>query len=93
MNQHLSDAELDQLADRTEADLDVLAEQIERGEAPALGLRRGPGRPSMGEGPAEAIRVRLEPDLLRALRERAINLGASQSEVVRAALRTYLEAS
>ncbi|MGH9072373.1 MAG: ribbon-helix-helix protein, CopG family [Acidimicrobiales bacterium] len=93
MNKALSDQELDQLADRTEEDLDALAEQLEHGEPPVLRLRGGPGRPPMGDGPAEAIRVRLEPELRRALREWARAQGASESEVVRAALRSYLEAS
>lgn len=86
-----SDAELDRLAERTERDLDRLADRIERGEEPQVGVRRGPGRPPMGSGPAEAIRVRLDPDLRRELADRARAEGATDSEIVRTALRSYLD--
>lgn len=93
MTKHLGDEDLDRLADRTEDDLDRLAEQLEHGETPPVQVRRGPGRPLMGSGPAEAIRVRLDPDLRRALTDRSRATGATDSDIVRAALRSYLEAS
>ena len=34
-------------------------------------LRRRPGRPAMGSGPADSFPVRLEPELRHALDERA----------------------
>ena len=34
-------------------------------------LRRRPGRPAMGSGPADTLPVRLDPELRRAVEERA----------------------
>ena len=93
MKKQLRVEELDRIAERTEEDLDRLAEQLDSGESPALRIRRGPGRPPMGSGPAEAIRVRLDPDLRRAVAERAQAQGVTDSDIVRSALRRYLEGS
>lgn len=48
------------------------------------------GRPTIGSGPAQLVPVRLDPELLRSLRQRALRDHASNSEVIRAALREYL---
>lgn len=48
------------------------------------------GRPRIGSGPAQLVPVRLDPELLDSLRERARQDHASNSEVIRAALRDYL---
>src|SRR6185437_16366193 len=50
---------LDQLAREAEAGLDVSK------------LRQRRGRPAMGSGPAETLPVRLDPELRRAVDERA----------------------
>lgn len=77
----LTDEVLDQLARQAEAGLDIGR------------LRRRPGRPAMGSGPAETLPVRLDPELRHAVDERAAADHTTVSEVVREALRQYLAAS
>ena len=76
----LTDEVLQRLADEAEDGLDVAK------------LRRRPGRPSMGSGPADTLPVRLEPELRKAVDDRAANHHVTASEVVREALRRYLKA-
>lgn len=76
----LTDDVLDELAKQAEAGLDVAK------------LRRRPGRPSMGSGPADSLPVRLDPELRRAVDERAAAEHTTASDVVREALRRYLRA-
>jgi len=76
----LTDNVLDELAAQAEAGLDV------------TNLRRRPGRPSMGSGPADSLPVRLDPELRRAVDERAAAEHTTASDVVRKALRRYLRA-
>jgi hypothetical protein len=74
---------------------DVVLEQYVVAAARGLDvtkLRRRPGRPAMGSGPAETFPVRLEPELRKALDERAAAEHTTASDVVRDALRRYLEA-
>ena len=74
----LSDGEIERLAEEvTTKDYDI--DQIRRR-----------GRPSIGSGPAQLVPVRLDPDLLESLRARAIREHATNSDVIRAALREYL---
>ena len=75
----LTDEALDRMADEAEEGLDVTK------------LRRRPGRPAMGSAPADSFPVRLEPELRRALDERAAADDTTASEVVREALRRYLK--
>ena len=77
----LTDEVLERMAAEEEAELD-----------PAK-LRRRPGRPTMGSGPAETLPVRLDPELRKALDERAAAEDTTASDVVRQALRRYLEVS
>ena len=77
----LTDEVLDRMADEAEEGLDITK------------LRRRPGRPAMGSAPAESFPVRLEPELRRALDERAAADHTPASEVVREALRRYLKVS
>lgn len=53
--------------------------------------RRRPGRPTLGAAPARVESVRLEPELLEALSERAQRDHETNSSVIRKALRKYLE--
>jgi hypothetical protein len=55
-------------------------------------LRRRPGRPAMGSGPAESLPVRLDPELRKALDDRAVEEHTTASDIVREALRRYLKA-
>lgn len=75
----LTDDLIDKLAKRAEAGYDV--EET---------LRRRPGRPTIGSGPAQVESVRLDPDLRDALERRAKRDHEATSAVIRKALRRYL---
>lgn len=77
----LTNEVLERMADEAEAGLDVSR------------LRRRPGRPAMGSGRAEAFPVRLEPELRKALDERAAQDETTPSEIMREALRRFLKVS
>lgn len=77
----LTDDVLDRMAGEAEAGLDVAT------------LRRRPGRPAMGSGPADSVPVRLDPELRKALDERSSAENTTASDVVREALRRYLKVS
>ncbi len=77
----LTDEVLERMADEAEEGLDITK------------LRRRPGRPAMGSGPADSVPVRLDPELRKALDDRAAADNATTSDVVREALRRYLEVS
>ena len=70
--------------------VEELAASAERGHDVEEILRRRGGRPPMGSGPASVESVRLDPDLRRALVERAGRDHESTSSVIRKALRSYL---
>ena len=74
----------------TDEVLQRLAEEAETGLDFAK-LRRRPGRPSMGSAPADTLPVRLEPELRKAVDDRAANDHTTASEIVREALRRYLK--
>ena len=79
--EELTDEVLERMAADAEAGLDVTK------------LRRRPGRPAMGSGPAETLPVRLDPELRHALDSRAAAEHTTASDVVREALRRYLKVS
>ena len=54
-------------------------------------LRRRGGRPLLGSAPAEVVPVRIDPELKAAIDARAAADETSTSEVIREALRRYLE--
>jgi hypothetical protein len=66
--------------------IDKLAAEAERGYEPAT-IR---GRPRLGAGPSEIVPVRLDPQLRRALEQRADEEHTTQSDLIRRALRRYL---
>ncbi len=84
---------------RTKAGVELTDEVLERMAVDAeegldiAKLRRRPGRPAMGSGPADSVPVRLDPELRKALDDRAAADNATASDVVREALRRYLEVS
>lgn len=67
-----------------------LAAKADRGYDVDEILRRRGGRPPIGSGPATVESVRLDPELRRALAERAERDHESASSVIRKALRNYL---
>lgn len=77
----LTDEVLDKMADDAQDGLDITT------------LRRRPGRPAMGSAPAESFPVRLDPELRRALDDRAATEDTPAAEIVREALRRFLEVS
>jgi hypothetical protein len=77
----------------TDEYLDDLAERAEKGFDVDEILRRRAGRPPMGSAAASVESVRLDPELSSALRDRAERDGRTNSDVIRDALRRYLEAS
>ena len=79
----------------TDKVIEELAAEAERGYAPGQlkGHRRGPGRPPLGAAAKSVESVRLEPALRAATAERATAEGVTVSEVIRRALREYLESA
>lgn len=80
----ITDAEVEKLAAEAEAGYDV--DQL-------ISKRNKRGRPTMGNAPSSVESVRLDPDLRRQLLERAQADGTTTSELIREALRRYLEAA
>jgi len=76
----LTDADVEALADEVEGDYDV----------ETLKTRRR-GRPSMGSAAADVVPVRLDPELKEAVESRAEREQTTTSEVIREALRKYLD--
>ena len=77
----LTDAEIDALSTEVaEADYDI----------GALKTRRR-GRPPMGSGPADVVPVRIDPELRAAIEARAEAEQTTTSEIIRQAIRRFLE--
>ncbi|WP_404373260.1 ribbon-helix-helix protein, CopG family [Kytococcus sedentarius] len=72
----------------TEEQIQQWADEAEQGYDVDTLRRRG--RPTMGNGPARVVPVRLDDDLLGALDARAEHDHTSRSEVIRQAIRTYV---
>lgn len=70
--------------------INKLAEKAEVGYDVEETLRRRPGRPTIGSGPAQVESVRLDPELRHALERRAEKDHEATSAVIRKALREYL---
>jgi hypothetical protein len=77
----------------TEELVEKLAAKAEEGFDVDEILRRRGGRPPMGAAAASVESVRLDPELSQALRRRAEQEGRTNSALIRAALRRYLQAS
>ena len=80
----ITDEDVEKLAAEAEAGYDV--EQL-------IARRNKRGRPTIGNAPSSVESVRLDPDLRRQLLERAQADGTTPSELIREALRRYLEAA
>jgi len=79
----------------TDEEIETLAAEAEAGyEVEALLARRGKrGRPALGSAPASVESVRLDPELRDQLLERAKADGTTTSELIREALRRFLQAA
>lgn len=76
----------------SEEDIEALADEAERGYDLDKAIRVTVGRPSLGaEGVSPRIQVRVDPTLATALRARARREKRSVSDIVRTALREYLD--
>ncbi|MDH4118651.1 MAG: ribbon-helix-helix protein, CopG family [Acidimicrobiia bacterium] len=76
----------------TDADLDTLADEVETADYDVDVLKaRRRGRPTMGSGPAEVVPVRIDPELKAAIEARAAADETTTSEVIRAAIRRFLD--
>ncbi|MGE3660698.1 MAG: CopG family ribbon-helix-helix protein [Pseudonocardia sp.] len=75
----VTDELVQQLADEAEASYDVAT------------VRRRGGRRPLGSGPADVVPVRLDPELRAALTARADAEHTSASDVIRQALRAWLD--
>lgn len=76
----------------TDADIDALAQEVETTDYDVQELKtRGRGRPTMGSGPADVVPVRIDPELKAAIEARAEADHTTTSEIIREALRRFLE--
>ena len=76
----------------TDADIEALADDVATTDYDVGKLRaRRRGRPAMGSGPAEMVPVRIDPELRAAIEERATADEMTTSEVIRAAIRRFLD--
>jgi hypothetical protein len=75
----------------TDTDLEQMADEAEHGfDVEELKVRRR-GRPLLGASPAEVVPVRLDPELKDAVEARADADHTTTSEIIRRALRSYLD--
>ena len=76
----------------TDDDLDAIATEVEHAEYDVEDLKtRRRGRPRLGSAPAEVVPVRLDPELKSAVDARAEAEQLTTSEIIRKALRRYLD--
>jgi hypothetical protein len=73
-------------------DIDAIARDVEETnyDIEVLKTRRR-GRPTMGSGPADVVPVRIEPELRAAIEARAKADHTTTSEIIREALRRFLD--
>jgi hypothetical protein len=75
----------------TEADIQAMADEAEQGYDVEVLKARRRGRPMLGSAPSEVVPVRLDPALKRAVEARAVSDHTTTSEIIREALRRFLE--
>lgn len=76
----------------TDRDIEKLSDEVAQTRYEPAALRKR-GRPALGEGPSELVPVRLDPALRAALDERAARDATTVSDVIRKALRRYIDAA
>jgi predicted transcriptional regulator len=76
----------------TDEEIDAISTEVEETnyDVEALESRRR-GRPTMGSGPADVVPVRIDPELRAAIEARAAADHTTTSEVIREAIRRFLE--
>lgn len=76
----------------TDDEIDALATEVADTDYDVEDLKsRRRGRPSMGSGPAEVVPVRIDPELRAAIEARAEAEHTTTSEIIREAIRRFLE--
>ena len=75
-----------------DAEIEALATEVENAEYDIETLeKRRRGRPSMGSGPADVVPVRIDPELRAAIEARAEAEHTTTSELIREAIRRFLD--
>jgi hypothetical protein len=76
----------------TDDEIDAIATEVEETDydVEALETRRR-GRPPMGSGPADVVPVRIDPELRAAIEARAEAEDTTTSEIIREAIRRFLD--
>lgn len=76
----------------TDEEIEALStEVVETDFDPEVLKTRRRGRPSMGSGPADVVPVRIDPELRAAIEARAEAEHTTTSEIIREAIRRFLE--
>lgn len=76
----------------TDKDVDAIAREVEETDYDVEALKtRRRGRPTMGSGPADVVPVRIDPELRAAIEARAEADHTTTSEIIREALRRFLD--
>ncbi len=76
----------------SDADVDAIADEVATKDYDVEALKnRRRGRPPMGTGPADVVPVRIGPELRAAIQARAKAEDMTTSEVIREALRRFLD--
>ena len=78
----------------TDADIELIADEVEQGDYDVEVLmsgRRPRGRPMIGDAPSEVVPVRLDPALRQAVEARAESDHTTASDIIRRALKRFLE--
>ncbi len=75
----------------TDADIEALADEVEAADYDVEQVKPRRGRPLLGSGPAEVVPVRLDPELRDAVAARAEAEDTSTSDIIRRALRAFLD--
>jgi hypothetical protein len=76
----------------TDEEIDALSTEVAETDYDVETLKtRRRGRPSMGSGPADVVPVRIDPELRAAIEARAEANHTTTSEIIREAIRRFLE--
>jgi predicted transcriptional regulator len=76
----------------TDEEIEALSTEVEETEYDVESLKtRRRGRPPIGSGPADVVPVRIDPELRAAIESRAEADQTTTSEIIREALRRFLD--
>lgn len=76
----------------TDEEVDALSTEVAETDYDIEDLKtRRRGRPSMGSGPADVVPVRIDPELRAAIEARADADHTTTSEIIREAIRRFLD--